>query len=42
MQFEWDPQKARANEERHAVSFAEASQVFDDDHSSTVPDTESL
>ncbi len=38
MQFEWDPAKARANESKHGVSFVEASEVFDDDHSSTVPD----
>ena len=36
--FEWDPEKARENEQKHGVSFAEASQVFDDDHSSTVQD----
>ena len=38
MQFEWDPEKASANETAHGVSFIEASEVFDDDHSSTVPD----
>lgn len=38
MQFEWDPQKALANESKHGVSFAEASEVFDDDHSSATPD----
>jgi uncharacterized protein len=38
MQFEWDPQKALANEGKHGVSFVEASEVFDDDHSSAVPD----
>ena len=36
--FEWDPEKARENEQKHGVSFAEASQVFDDDHSSAVQD----
>lgn len=36
--FEWDPEKARKNEQGHGVSFLEASQVFDDDHSSTVQD----
>lgn len=36
--FEWDPDKARENEQKHGVSFLEASQVFDDDHSSTVQD----
>ena len=38
MQFEWDPENASANESAHGVSFLEASEVFDDDHSSTVPD----
>jgi uncharacterized DUF497 family protein len=38
MQFEWDADKARSNQSKHAVSFVEASEVFDDDHSSTVPD----
>ena len=36
--FEWDPDKARDNEQKHGVSFLEASEVFDDDHSSTVQD----
>jgi uncharacterized DUF497 family protein len=36
--FEWDPEKARENEEKHGVSFLDASEVFDDDHSSTVLD----
>jgi len=38
MQFEWDLEKASANEGKHGVSFVEAAEVFDDDHSSTVPD----
>ena len=36
--FEWDPDKARDNEQKHGVSFLEASEVFDDDYSSSVPD----
>jgi len=36
--FEWDPEKAQENELKHGVSFVEASEVFDDDHSSTVRD----
>jgi uncharacterized DUF497 family protein len=36
--FEWDPRKAEENEKKHGVSFAEASEVFGDDHSSTVLD----
>jgi uncharacterized DUF497 family protein len=38
VQFEWDPEKANANETAHQVSFLEGSEVFDDDLSSTVPD----
>ena len=38
MDFEWDPAKARANEQEHGVTFFEACEVFDDDHSSAVGD----
>jgi uncharacterized DUF497 family protein len=38
MDFEWDPEKAKENEHKHGVSFSEASEVFGDGHSSTVPD----
>ncbi len=38
MDFEWDAEKARLNEARHGVSFAEASEVFGDDYSSSAPD----
>jgi uncharacterized DUF497 family protein len=36
--FEWDLDKARENEQKHGISFLEASEVFDDDHSSSVRD----
>ena len=36
--FEWDPEKARENEQKHGVTFLEGSEVFDDDHSSSVQD----
>ena len=36
--FEWDPQKGRDNEQKHGVGFVEASEIFDDDHSSAVSD----
>ena len=36
--FEWDPEKARDNVQKHGVTFPEASEVFDDDHSSSVQD----
>ena len=38
MDFEWDPEKGRANETKHDVSFFEACEVFDDELSSTVCD----
>ncbi len=38
MDFEWDSGKARANEQKHGVTFFEACEVFDDDHSSAVRD----
>lgn len=31
MKFEWDPIKANANEQKHGVTFDEASTVFGDD-----------
>ncbi len=36
--FEWDPGKALENEQKHGVAFSEATEVFGDDHSSSVPD----
>jgi uncharacterized protein len=36
--FEWDAEKARENEQKHGVTFLEASEVFGDDHSSSVSD----
>ena len=38
LNFEWDPEKARENEQKHGVSFVEGSEVFDDGHSSSVRD----
>lgn len=38
MTFEWDPGKARDNEAKHGVSFLEATTVFGDPLSVTVPD----
>jgi uncharacterized protein len=38
MEFEWDPRKARANQQKHGVSFNEAATVFGDDFAITVPD----
>jgi uncharacterized DUF497 family protein len=38
--FEWDPRKARVNLAKHGVSFEEASTVFGDPLSLTIPDPE--
>ena len=36
--FEWDPQKAKSNLEKHGVSFEEASTAFQDTLSLTIDD----
>jgi uncharacterized DUF497 family protein len=36
--FEWDERKARSNLAKHGVSFADASTVFGDARSLTIPD----
>jgi uncharacterized DUF497 family protein len=36
--FEWDPEKAAANERKHGVTFGEASTVFGDPFARTRPD----
>ena len=38
MNFEWDPRKAAKNLRTHGFSFAEASTVFGDPLSLTIPD----
>ena len=38
MNFEWDPSKAASNVQKHGVSFEEASTVFGDPFSRTIPD----
>jgi hypothetical protein len=38
LRFEWDSEKAKQNLSKHGVSFEEASTVFDDPLSLTVPD----
>jgi uncharacterized protein len=38
LQFEWDPRKAAANLRKHGVDFAEATTVFGDPLSLTIPD----
>lgn len=38
MEFEWNPDKATLNSEKHGVSFPEAATVFNDPLSVTFPD----
>ncbi len=38
IKFEWDPRKARRNLRKHGVDFREASTVFADTLSITIPD----
>jgi uncharacterized DUF497 family protein len=38
VEFEWDPEKDRLNQEKHGLSFAEATTVFGDPLHRTVPD----
>ncbi len=38
LSFEWDSTKAAANRKKHGVTFAEASTVFADPLSLTIPD----
>lgn len=38
MDFEWDPEKARRNQRLLGVAFPEATEVFGDELSSSVPD----
>jgi len=38
IRFEWDPRKARRNLHKHGIDFTEASTVFADTLSITIPD----
>ena len=38
LNFEWDAKKARSNAKKHGISFLEASTVFGDANSVTIPD----
>ena len=38
MTYEWDPQKALSNLEKHKVDFADAVGVFEDSFAITIPD----
>lgn len=36
--FEWDGRKAAVNRRKHAIDFADAAAVFEDERAMTVPD----
>lgn len=38
IRFEWDKEKAKANEKKHGVTFEEASTVFDDPYAVFIED----
>ena len=38
MEFEWDPAKDEANQQKHGISFSDASEVFGDPVARTVAD----
>jgi uncharacterized DUF497 family protein len=38
VEFEWDERKARANQRKHGIDFADAATIFQDDQAVTVAD----
>jgi uncharacterized DUF497 family protein len=40
IRFEWDPGKARANVQKHGISFDEAESAFSDEHALVMTDPE--
>ena len=38
MAYQWNPEKAAANFQKHSVDFADAVSVFSDDLAITIPD----
>jgi uncharacterized DUF497 family protein len=38
LSFEWDPEKAASNADKHGVTFEEAKSVFDDEDALVIPD----
>lgn len=36
--FEWDPEKSKTNNQKHAILFSETVTVFEDDYSLTIED----
>jgi uncharacterized DUF497 family protein len=41
MTFEWDPEKAQRNHEKHGISFADAVEVVSDEYAITIEDRSS-
>jgi len=42
MEFEWDPEKAKANLKKHGVAFTEAMTIFGDPLELTIPESRAL
>ena len=42
LRFEWDPEKAGVNVEKHGISFEDAATVFSDPLADTFPDIDHL
>ena len=40
MEYEWNPDKARTNQRKHRIDFADAVAVFSDEQAITIPDDE--
>ena len=38
MNYEWDPNKAKSNQKKHGVRFADAVGVFEDEYAITIED----
>lgn len=38
MNYEWDPDKAKANQKKHGVRFADAVGIFEDENAITIED----
>ncbi len=38
MSYQWDPNKAKSNEKKHGVNFADAAGVFEDENAITIED----
>ena len=38
MNYEWDPDKAKSNQKKHGIRFADAVGVFEDENAITIDD----